>query len=159
AIFCLSFTRMPYFQTLGIPCAVGMLVAVAVALTLVPAVLTVGSGSRFGLFDPKRKISVRGWRRIGTAIVRWPGPILAATCAISLVGLLTLPGYKANYNDRQFLAKDIPANMGLVAVERHFSQARVLPEVMLVESDHDLRNPSDFIVLDKLAKGIFRVPG
>ncbi|NLP97994.1 MMPL family transporter, partial [Mycobacterium tuberculosis] len=33
-------------QTLGIPCAVGMLVAVAVALTLGPAVLHVGS--RFG---------------------------------------------------------------------------------------------------------------
>ena len=26
AIFCLSFTRLPYFQTMGIPCAVGMLV-------------------------------------------------------------------------------------------------------------------------------------
>ena len=47
---------MPYFQTIGVPCAVGMLVAVAVALTLVPAVIAVGS--RFGLFDPKRKIAI-----------------------------------------------------------------------------------------------------
>jgi uncharacterized membrane protein YdfJ with MMPL/SSD domain len=31
ATFCLSFARLPYFQTLGVPCAVGMLVAVAVA--------------------------------------------------------------------------------------------------------------------------------
>ena len=31
AVFCLSFTRLPSFQTLGIPCAVGMVVAVAVA--------------------------------------------------------------------------------------------------------------------------------
>ena len=43
AVFCLSFTRLPYFQPLGVPCAVGVLVAVAVALTLVPAVLVVGS--------------------------------------------------------------------------------------------------------------------
>ena len=57
AIMCLSFTRMPIFQTMGVPCAVGMVVAVVVALTLVPAVLTVGS--RFGLFDPKRTIGVR----------------------------------------------------------------------------------------------------
>ena len=42
AIFCLSFTRLPYFQTMGIPCAVGMLVAVAVAVTLVPAGIVVG---------------------------------------------------------------------------------------------------------------------
>ncbi len=73
AIFCLSFTRMPYFQTMGVPCAVGMLVTVAVALTLVPAVIAVGG--RFGLFDPKRRIGVHGWRRVGTAIVRWPVPI------------------------------------------------------------------------------------
>ena len=85
AMMCLSFTRMPIFQTIGLPCAVGMLVAVVVALTLVPAVLTVGS--RFGLFDPKRRIGVRRWRRVGTAIVRWPGPILVATLAVTLVGL------------------------------------------------------------------------
>ncbi len=29
----------------------------------------------------------------------------------------------------------------------------------MVEADHDLRDPADFLVLDKLAKGIFRVPG
>ncbi|WP_236593179.1 MMPL family transporter, partial [Mycobacterium paraintracellulare] len=38
AMYCLSFCRLPYFQTLGVPCAVGMLVAVLAALTLGPAV-------------------------------------------------------------------------------------------------------------------------
>jgi RND superfamily putative drug exporter len=157
AIFCLSFCRMPYFQTLGVPCAVGMLVAVAVALTLVPAVIVVGG--RFGLFDPRRKMQVRGWRRVGTAIVRWPLPILAGAVAIALVGLLTLPGYRASYNDRLYIPHDIAANKGYDAAERHFSQARMMPEVMMVDADHDLRDPADFLVLDKLAKGIFRVPG
>jgi putative drug exporter of the RND superfamily len=157
ATFCLSFARMPYFHTLGLPCAVGMLTAVLVALTLGPAVLTVGS--RFGLFDPKRKIGVRGWRRVGTAVVRWPLPILAVTCAVALVGLLTLPGYKANYNDREYLPTFIPANEGLAAADRHFSQARMKPEILMIESNHDMRNPTDFLVLDRLAKGIFRVPG
>jgi RND superfamily putative drug exporter len=157
ATFCLSFARMTYFQTLGIPCAIGMLVAVAVALTLGPAVLTVGS--RFGVFDPKRLLKVRGWRRVGTAVVRWPLPILAVTCAIALIGLLTLPGYKANYNDREYLPTFIPANAGLAAADRHYSQARMKPEILMIEADHDMRNPADFLVLDKLAKGIFRVPG
>jgi RND superfamily putative drug exporter len=158
AVFCLSFTRLPYFQTIGIPCAVGMLVAVAVALTLVPAVLT--AGSRFGLFEPKRKFKVRGWRRVGTAIVRWPAPILAATLAVALIGLLTLPGYKPSYNDRASIPKEIPANLGYSAAERHFPQARMMtPDILLVEADHDLRNPADFLVLNKLAKGVFAVPG
>jgi putative drug exporter of the RND superfamily len=157
AIFCLSFTRMPLFQTLGIPCAVGMVVAVAVALTVVPAVLAIGG--RFGLFDPKRRIRVRRWRRIGTAIVRWPAPILAAACAIALIGLLALPGYKTNYNDSKYIPKDIPANLGQAAAERHFSQQRMMPDILLVEADHDMRNPADFLVLNKLAKAVFAVPG
>src|SRR5262249_9527499 len=82
ALFCMSFARVPMFQTIGVPCAVGMLVAVAVALTLIPAVLA--AGSRIGLFEPKRVIRVRGWRRIGAAIVRWPAPILVATLAVAL---------------------------------------------------------------------------
>ena len=157
AVLCLSFTRIPIFQTIGFPCAVGMLVAVAVALTLVPAVLAVGS--RFGLFDPKRRIGVRRWRRVGTAIVRWPAPILVTTLTVALIGLVTLPGYKTSYNDRLYIPKDLPANLGYAAADRHFSQARLMPEVLTIESKHDMRNPADFLVLHKLAKGIFRVPG
>ncbi|HEY3836869.1 MAG TPA: RND family transporter [Bryobacteraceae bacterium] len=158
AVFCLSFTQLPTFRALAGPCAVGMLVAVAVALTLVPAVLTVGS--RFGLFDPKRKIKVRGWRRVGTAIVRWPAPILVATSAVALIGLLTLPGYNPSYNDRQYLPTNIPANQGYAAAARHFPESRMsTPEVLLVEADHDLRNPADFLVLNKLAKAVLAVPG
>ena len=88
-----------------------MLVAVAVAVTLVPAVIAVGS--RFGLFDPKRMIRVRRWRRVGTAIVRWPAPILIAACAVTLIGLLTLPGYKPNFNDRLIYPKTSPPIWGL----------------------------------------------
>lgn len=158
AVFCLSFTRLPYFQPLGIPCAVGILVAVAVALTLVPAVLVVGG--RFGLFEPKRKIRARGWRRVGTAIVRWPAPILAAACAVALIGLLTLPGYKASYNDTKYLPKDIPATQGWEAAARHFPVSRMMmPDILVVEGDHDMRNPTDFLILNKLAKGVFAVPG
>jgi len=157
AIFCLSFTRMPYFQTMGVPCAVGMVVAVAVALTLVPA--AIATGSRFGLFEPKRTVRVRRWRRVGTAIVRWPAPILTAACAIALIGLLTLPGYKTSYDDRKYIPQDLPANLGYAAADRHFSQSRMMPEILMIESDHDMRNPADFLVLNKLAKAVFRIPG
>src|ERR1700689_1147526 len=153
ATYCLSFARLPVFQTLGAPCALGMLVAVAVALTLIPAVIVVGS--RFGLLEPKRLHSVRGWRRVGTAVVRWPAPIFAATCAVTMIGLLALPSYKVSYVDRDYIPKGTPGNVGMAAAERHFSQARMLPEVLMIESDHDMRNSADFLVLDKLAKSIF----
>ncbi|MDT5107803.1 MAG: putative drug exporter of the superfamily, partial [Mycobacterium sp.] len=157
ATFCLSFTRLPYFQSLGVPLAVGMTVAVFVALTLGPAVITVAS--RFGLLEPKRAMRIRGWRQLGAAIVRWPGPVLFATIALSLVGLITLPGYQPNYNDRNYVPADLPANAGFAAAERHFSVARMNPELLLIEGDRDLRNAADFLVIDKIAKAVFRVPG
>jgi RND superfamily putative drug exporter len=158
ATFCLSFTRLPYFQSLGVPLAIGMTVGVLAALTLSAAIITVAS--RFGkMLEPKRALRVRGWRKIGAAVVRWPGPILVATIALSLIGLLTLPGYRTNYNDRNYLPADLPANEGYAAADRHFSQARMNPELLLIESDHDLRNSADFLVIDKIAKAVFRVPG
>ncbi|ASL07603.1 MULTISPECIES: MMPL/RND family transporter [Mycobacterium] len=157
AMYCLSFTRLPYFQTMGIPCAVGMLVAVAAALTLGPAVLTVGSF--FKLFDPKRKMRTRGWRRVGTAIVRWPGPILAVSVAIALIGLLALPGYQTNYDNRLYLPPSVPANIGYAAAERHFPASRMNPELLMIETDHDMRNPAGMLVLDRIARGVFHIPG
>ncbi len=157
AMLCLSFTRLPYFQTLGVPCAIGTFVAVIAALTLGPAVITIGS--RFGRFEPKRAIRSRGWRRVGVAVVRWPAPILVASIALALVGLLTLPGYKTNYDARRYLPPDLTANIGYAAAERHFSASRMNPDLLMIEADHDLRNPADFLVIDKLAKGIKNVSG
>src|ERR1700680_3151361 len=157
ATYCLSFTRLPYFQTLGVPLAIGMLVAVAAALTMAPALIT--AASRLGRLDPKRKMRAGGWRRVGTAVGRWPGPILAASLALALIGLLALPSYKTSYNDRNYLPADIPANEGYAADDRHFSQARMDPELLLIETDHDVRNSADMIVIDRIAKGIFHIPG
>jgi RND superfamily putative drug exporter len=157
ATFCLSFTRLPYFQTLGVPLAVGMVVAVLVALTLGPAIITVAS--RFRLLEPKRAMRIRFWRRLGAAVVRWPGLILTLTILLALVGLLTLPGYQPSYNDRKYLPADLPANEGFAAAERHFPVARMNPEMLLVETDKDLRNSADFLVIERIAKAVTKVPG
>lgn len=158
AIACLSFTRLPYFQPLGIPGAVGVLVAMAVALTLIPA--AIAASSRFSWFDPKRRVTTRRWRRIGTAIVRWPVPIFAASAAIMFIGLLTLPGYRPSYSDQKFIPQNIPASQGYAAAARHFPESKMsTPDLLMIESDHDMRNPADFLVLNKLAKAVFAVPG
>ncbi|MBU9763111.1 RND family transporter [Mycobacterium sp. TNTM28] len=157
AIFCLSFARLPYFHTMGIPTAVAMVAAVTVALTLIPSVLAVGG--RFGLFEPKRKIIVRRWRRLATAIVRWPAPILVTACVVALIGLLALPAYRTSYNDRLYVPADIPANVGYAAAERHFPPSRLTPDILLLEAEHDMRNPADLLVLNKVAKAVFAVPG
>jgi RND superfamily putative drug exporter len=158
ATLCLHFTRLPYFQSMGIPLSVGMVLVVAAALTLGPALISVCS--RFGrVLEPRRVVRSKGWRRVGTATVRWPGAILVCAIAVSLVGLLTLPGYHTTYNDRIYLPADISANVGYAAADRHFSPAKMNPDLMMVETDHDLRNPADFLVIDKIAKALVRVHG
>ena len=157
ALYCLTFARLPYFNSLGVPAAIGISVALLGALTLAPAILTMGS--HFGLFDPKRKMQTQGWRRIGTAIVRWPGPILVVSVGVALIGLLALPGYKTSYNVRSYLPASSPANIGYDAAERHFSAARLNPEMLMIETDHDMRNPANMLVLEKIAKAVFNTSG
>lgn len=157
ANFCLSFTRLPYFKTMGIPVSVGMLVVVATALTLGPAVLAVCT--RFGLLEPKGLGRSKLWQRVGTAVVRWPAPIMVASGFVVMIGLVALPGSKPGYNDQYYLPKTAKVNIGYAAAERHFTQARMNPDLLMVESDHDMRNTSDMLVLDRVAKNLMRVPG
>src|SRR5260370_35509990 len=91
ATFCLSFTHLPYFQTMGVPVAIGMVVVVAVALTLGPACLTVCG--RFGLLPPKQRPGRRLGRRGGTPGVRSPPPILFASAAALPVRVFAVPGF------------------------------------------------------------------
>ncbi|CPZ95022.1 Putative membrane protein%2C MmpL [Mycobacteroides abscessus] len=157
ATLCLHLARLSYFKALGIPSALGLLVVVVGALTAAPAVVVVAG--RFGLLDPKRPVKVRRWRRIGTATVRWPGAVFAASSAIALVGIAIMPTMKVSYNDRFYIPEDLPSNIGYTAAERHFSSATMNPDILMIESDHDMRNTGDMIILDRIAKEVFRSPG
>ncbi len=158
AVFCLTFTRLPYFQSLGIPaanrrpCRAGG-----------RADPGAGGAEHRPPFRSVRTqpapMRTRGWRRIGTAIVRWPGPILVATIAVALIGLLALPGYTTSYDARPYMPASAPANVGYAAAERHFSQARLNPELLMIEADHDLRNSTDMILLERVAKAVFHTDG
>jgi RND superfamily putative drug exporter len=157
ACLCLTATRLPYFQTMGLPCAIALLVIVAAALTLAPAIVALAS--RFGAFDPKRELSTRGWRKVGTTVVRWPKPIIVVTAVIAILGFVSLLTYVPQYNDQNYTPADMPANVAMAAAERHFSQARMNPELLMVEADHDLRNPADMLIIDRIAKSVFHLPG
>jgi RND superfamily putative drug exporter len=157
ATYCLSFARLPYFTTMGAPVAIGMLVIVAIAVTLGPAVLYLGS--RVGLYESKRPAHSRFWRRVGTAVVRWPAPIFVASLFVVLIGIVAIPGYKPAYNDQHYLPADAPANQGFAAANRHFTEARMNPDILMVEADHDMRNSADMLVLNKIASNVMHTEG
>ncbi|MGL5443641.1 MAG: MMPL family transporter, partial [[Mycobacterium] stephanolepidis] len=154
---CLSFARLNYFHTMGPAVAIGMLLTIAAALTLGPAMLHLGS--LFGLFDPKQKAKAHLYRRIGASVVRWPKPILVASSAAVLVGAVFVPTYQVSYDDRAYQPSDAPTKEGFAAADRHFPPSKLFTEMLMVESDHDMRNSADFISLDRVSKSLVRLPG
>jgi RND superfamily putative drug exporter len=157
ATYCLSFARLPYFSTMGAPVAIGMVVVVAIAVTLGPAVLFLGS--RIGLYESKRPPQSRFWRRVGTTVVRWPAPVFVASLFVVLIGLVAIPSYKPAYNDRYYMPADAPTNIGFAAADRHFSEARMNPDILMVNADHDMRNPADMLVLNAIARNVMHTEG
>ncbi len=157
ACSCLTFARLNDFHTMGPAVAIAMLFTIVEALTLGPAILTVGS--LFGLFDPRGPAKAHLYRRIGTSVVRWPVPILAASAAAVLLGAVFVPTYRQNYDDRAYQPHNAPANQGFAAADRHFPKSKLFSEMLMIETDHDMRNSADFISLDRAAKSLIRLPG
>lgn len=157
AAFCLSFARLNYFNTMGPAVAISMVLTVVGALTLAPAILSVGS--MFGLFDPRRTAKARLYRRIATGVVRWPKPILTASAAAVTAGAVFAPTYQVSFDDRTYQPHNSAANLGFAAADRHFAKSKLFSEMLMVESDHDMRNSADFISLDRVAKALIRLPG
>ena len=92
-------------------------------------------------------------------MVRWPAPVLVASLFVVLIGIVAIPGYKPAYNDRYYMPTDAPTNIGFAAADRHFSQARMNPDILMVDADHDMRNPADMLVLNAVARNVMHTEG
>ncbi|HEX9499325.1 MAG TPA: MMPL family transporter, partial [Mycobacterium sp.] len=66
----MALTKVVLFRTAGLACSIGMLLAVAAALTLVPALMSILA--RWGLLELKGPNRSQLWRRVGVAVVRRP---------------------------------------------------------------------------------------
>ena len=97
AVFCLYFTRLPYFQSLGIPAAIGVLVSLVASLTLAPAVIVIGG--RFGLLEAQAKDGQAGLAadRHGHRALAW-ADFDRHVWRVAFVGLAALSGYKTSYD-------------------------------------------------------------
>ncbi len=78
---------------------------------------------------------------------------------IAVIGFVALLTYVPQYNDQKFTPADMPANQAMGVADRHFSQARMNPELLMLEADHDLRTPADMLVIEKVAKNVAHMRG
>ncbi|MGZ6788981.1 MAG: MMPL/RND family transporter [Mycobacteriaceae bacterium] len=157
ALFCLTLTKVGTLRSAGIPCGIGILLAMLASLTLMPALIAVAAN--FGRVEPRQSSVSRRWRRVGTAVSRWPGAILVTAAAALVVCTLPLLGMRAGYSELTAQPGSTESSRGYQAMDRHFPRNQLLPEIVLIESDHDLRSPAGLIAIDRVTRQILAIPG
>ncbi|ULE34535.1 MMPL/RND family transporter [Mycobacterium sp. IDR2000157661] len=152
----LSFAQMGVFKTVGVSSAIGIGIAFLAGVTLLPAILVL-AGPR-GWVKPRRELTARFWRRSGIRIVRRPVPHLVGSLLVLalLAGIAIFGRY--NYDDRKVVPASAPSSVGYAALERHFPISQSIPEYILVQSPHDLRNPRALADLEQMAARVAQLP-
>jgi putative drug exporter of the RND superfamily len=157
ALACLIFAQVGMLRSTGIPCAIGILVVMLSSLTLTPALIALAA--RRGWLEPRPSGIARRWRRVGVRVARWPAPILAASGALIVVAALPLTGLRIGWNEPAATPAATESNRGYQAADRHFPANHLLPTVVTVSTDHDIRNPAGLIAVERIAKQIMAIPG
>lgn len=157
ALSSLAFAKIGLLRTAGIPCGVSLVVGMFAALTLLPALI--GAASRRGLAEPRPLSSKRRWRRFGSIVARWPAPVMVAGVTALLILALPLAAMRITFAEYKAQPTTTESNRGYEAADRHFPPNRLLPEIISISADHDLRNPAGLIAIEHVASKILQIPG
>jgi RND superfamily putative drug exporter len=152
----MSFTTLKVFSTVGPALAVSIAVTFLAAITLLPAMLTLGG--RRGWVAPRRELTNQFWRRSGIHIVRRPVAHLVASLAIlvPLAGCVLL--LHTSYDARNTLPPTSGSNVGMAAIERHFPASLTAPQYVFIQSPHDLRTTKALSDLEQMAQRVSQLP-
>ncbi|OBJ84068.1 hypothetical protein A9W96_27355 [Mycobacterium sp. 1245852.3] len=157
ALSALSCADLGLLRSAGIPCAVSILIGMLAALTLLPALI--GIAGRRGFAEPRPSPHRRQWRRLGVAVARWPIPmVIVATAVLVLFATPTL-AMQIGFNEMRAQPASTESNRGYQAMDRHFPPNRLLPEIVVLTTDHDLRTPAGLIAIERVSRKILEQPG
>jgi putative drug exporter of the RND superfamily len=139
-VLCLLFSDLASNRGLGPISAVNVVFAVLVALTFLPAALTLLGRAAFWPFRPQAGTQAPDeaglWGRVAGLIRRRPAPVLAATVAVLVAGAAFLPTLKA---DGIALADTIRGRSqavdGQAVLARHFDAGVGSPAVIITPAD------------------------
>ncbi|MGB3603563.1 MAG: MMPL family transporter [Gordonia sp. (in: high G+C Gram-positive bacteria)] len=148
------FTKIGMFKTAGPPTAIAILVVLALALTLPPALLSIAG--RRGLAEPGPSTE-RKWRARGARIMRHAGIYAAASLAFLLGCTTLLLGHQTNWDESSMFVHANESTRGYDAVYKHYGNNAIATEYLIVRSNHDLRNTSDLAALELAADAVARL--
>jgi putative drug exporter of the RND superfamily len=111
------------------------------------------------MLEPRPSAIGRRWRRLGVIVARWPGPVLVASGGLIVILILPLIGMRTGWNEPAATPAGTESNLGYAAMDRHFPANRLLPDIVTVQADHDLRNPAGLIAVERITRQIMAIPG
>lgn len=149
ATLCMALADLGFFNTTGPAVAVSIAVNLVLSLTLVPALLALAG--RRGWAEPRTSKAAGVWERVAGVVTAHPVRMMT----VSLVPLALLaavfPLTDLSYDIRDPLPEEAESNRGYALLARHFPVNEVLPDYVLVQADHDMRNTKDLALIERAA--------
>ncbi len=141
AMLVLVFAESGNTKSLGPVAAISVFCAMLAGLTVLPALLTIfgrrGFWPRRSIVDYDPEHAERAhtglWRRFGDKVLHRPGPALAVTAGVFLLGALGLIAYKVDYSSTTFFKKSVESVEGFKVLGEDFPKGTLSPTTVLVE--------------------------
>jgi RND superfamily putative drug exporter len=141
AMLVLVFAESGNTKSLGPVAAISVFCAMLAGLTVLPAVLTIFGRRGFWPrrstveYDPAHAEVIHSgpWRRFGDRVLHRPGPALAVTGVVFLLGTLGLLAYKVDYSSTTFFKKSVESVEGFKVLGEGFPEGTLSPTTVLVE--------------------------
>jgi putative drug exporter of the RND superfamily len=165
AMLVLALAESGNTKSLGPVAAIGVFCSMLAGLTLLPTLLTIFGRRGFWPrkhivdYDPEHAevINTGLWRRFGDKVLHRPGPALAVTAGVFLLGSLGLIAYKVDYSSTTFFKKSVESVNGFKVLSEDFPAGTLSPTTVLVESDNGPVTPQELqLTVNKLktVKGV-----
>ncbi len=151
AMLVLALAESGNTKSLGPVAAIGVFCSMLAGLTLLPTLLTIfgrrGFWPRRSIvdYDPEHAevIHTGLWRRFGDRVLHRPGPALAVTAGVFLLGALGLIAYKVDYSSTTFFKKSVESVNGFKVLSEDFPAGTLSPTTVLVEQQGGPVTPQD----------------
>jgi putative drug exporter of the RND superfamily len=138
-------------KSLGPVAAISVFTAMVAGLTLLPTLLTIFGRRGFWprrsvvVYDPEHPEIVHTslWRRFGDRVLHRPGPALAVTGVVFLLGALGLLAYKVDYSSTTFFKKSVQSVEGFKVLRQSFPAGALSPMTVVVEQSGGPVTPED----------------
>src|SRR4051812_2341702 len=154
---CMALASLSLFRTTGPPLAVAIAATLVVALTLTPALLAL-LGRRVAPRASSAAIGA-GWERVSAYVVSRPARALIAGLIPLLMLAALYPTIHPSYDESRNQPVSDDSALGYRALAAHYPAGTLLPDYLLVHSDHDLRDPASLAAVDAATQAVAKVPG